>query len=150
MIDLRAALTEFATWHTNAANRVCHDIGIPTVTLAVLGMLAKLQFGPELLGIGRLDVALVLLAGTFVFDLFLEWRLAPFVALIGLACWGIGRELSLPWLGVVFVIGWAFQLLGHRLAEGNAPAFRTNAVHLVVGPRWLVNRWLRILPEGQG
>ena len=146
-LDMRASIAEFSRWHQNAANRACHDIGIPTVAIAALGLLARLSFGPELPLVRQLDAGLLVLGAALVFDLVHEWRLAPFVAVLGLGCWAIGRELSLPMLGVVFVVGWIFQLGGYRVAERNAPAFATNLVHLLVGPRWLVNRWFRILPE---
>jgi uncharacterized membrane protein YGL010W len=139
--DLRAGLDDFATWHTHPGNRACHDLGIPLVTLPVLGALSWVPVGP-------LDLALVLLAGTFVFDLLLAWQLAPGVLGVGLLLWAVGRALPGSMLGLIFLVGWGFQLAGHRLVERNAPAFTDNLLHLVVGPRWLVNRWLRLLPHG--
>jgi uncharacterized membrane protein YGL010W len=40
---------------------------------------------------------------------------------------------------VLFVVGWAFQFLGHAI-EGNQPAFFRNPFYLLVGPWWLVRR----------
>lgn len=48
--------------------------------------------------------------------------------------------LSWRWALVLFVVGWAFQFLGH-LIEGNRPAFFRNPFYLLVGPWWLV-RWV--------
>jgi uncharacterized membrane protein YGL010W len=45
------------------------------------------------------------------------------------------------WALALFVLGWAFQFLGHAI-EGNSPAFFRNPVYLVVGPLWLVRRAL--------
>lgn len=146
--DLRAALDAFATWHQHPGNRACHDLGIPAVTVPVLGALSWVQLGPVLPLLGPLDLALVLLAGTFALDLWLAWQLAPAVAAVGLALWWLGRALPGAALGAIFVLGWTAQLAGHRAIERNAPAFTDNLVHLVVGPRWLVNRWLRLLPHG--
>jgi uncharacterized membrane protein YGL010W len=47
--------------------------------------------------------------------------------------------LSWRWALVLFVVGWAFQFLGH-LIEGNQPAFFRNPFYLLVGPWWLVRR----------
>jgi uncharacterized membrane protein YGL010W len=137
--DLQEALTDFDTWHTDPRNRACHDVGLPLITLAVLGALARLPI------VGGLDAALVLLGLTFVFDVFVSGWLAPGVLIAGLGLWAVGASMSGAQLGVAFVAGWAFQLVGHRVLEGNAPAFTDNLVHLVVGPRWLVRRWWRAL-----
>ena len=60
--------------------------------------------------------------------------------------------LSLPviffnwrWAIALFVLGWAFQFLGH-LIEGNQPVFFTNPIYLLVGPLWLVRRVLGLNP----
>lgn len=147
MIDFRSKLVEFATWHKDPKNRACHYFGIPGVTLPVLGLLSRVTFGVELPFFGQLDLALILLAATFVFDLLLAWQLAPGVLAIGLGLWWIARPLPLAALGAIFAVGWIFQLLGHRVFEKNAPAFTDNLVHLVIGPRWLVNRVMRVFAE---
>lgn len=147
LLDLRARIVEFAAWHRNRRNRACHYLGIPGVTLPVLGLLSRVPIGVDLPLLGSADLALVLLAGTFAFDLFLAWQLAPGVLVAGLTLWWIARPMSLAALGLVFAAGWTLQLLGHRVFERNAPAFTDNLVHLVVGPRWLINRVLRVFPE---
>ena len=43
------------------------------------------------------------------------------------------------WALGLFIIGWAFQFLGH-LIEGNQPAFFRNPLYLLVGPWWLLRR----------
>ena len=43
------------------------------------------------------------------------------------------------WALALFIIGWAFQFLGH-LIEGNRPAFFRNPLYLLVGPWWLLRR----------
>lgn len=141
--DLRLAIEDFGAWHRSPVNRACHDLGLPAITIATLGALARVPI--PLPGLPGIDLGLALLAGTLVFDLWLAWRLAPFVAGLGLGCWAIGRELAPAVLAGLFAVGWVLQLVGHRVVERNAPAFTDNLVHLVVGPRWLVNRWLRVM-----
>lgn len=147
--DLQAHLREFARWHQDRRNRACHYAGIPLVTLAVLGWLSAVRLHVSIPWLGELDLALILLAATFFFDLWLAWQLAPAVLFLGLVSWWIARQLPGLALAVVFAVGWVFQLVGHRLLEKNAPAFTDNLLHLVVGPRWLVNRILRLFPEEQ-
>jgi len=53
--------------------------------------------------------------------------------------------LNWRWAIALFVVGWAFQFLGH-LIEGNQPAFFSNPVYLLVGPLWLVRRVLGLNP----
>ena len=48
------------------------------------------------------------------------------------------------WALALFLIGWAFQFLGH-LIEGNRPAFFRNPLYLLVGPWWLLRRALNSL-----
>lgn len=43
------------------------------------------------------------------------------------------------WALALFIVGWAFQFLGH-LIEGNQPAFFRNPLYLLVGPWWLLRR----------
>ena len=43
------------------------------------------------------------------------------------------------WALALFILGWAFQFLGH-LIEGNQPAFFRNPLYLLVGPWWLLRR----------
>jgi len=43
--------------------------------------------------------------------------------------WGLG----------LFIVGWAFQFLGH-IIEGNQPAFFRNPIYLLVGPLWMFRR----------
>ena len=48
------------------------------------------------------------------------------------------------WLlgAVLFLGGWAFLFLGHRI-EGNRPAFFQGAVYLLVGPVWVAKEvWM--------
>lgn len=45
--------------------------------------------------------------------------------------WKIGLAL--------FILGWAFQFLGH-LIEGNQPAFFKNPIYLLIGPLFVLKK----------
>lgn len=141
MIDLPTELKRFATYHRDPGNRALHIFGILGTTVAILGLLAMVPL------YAWVDLAVALLAATLVIDLMLDWRIALGVAVTGVACWLVGRVMPGWSLGALLVLGLAAQIAGHRLFEKNAPAFTVNMIHLFVGPRWLVNRALRVLPE---
>ena len=64
----------------------------------------------------------------------------------GLLCW-IGSMLAVWPLILLQVLGWVFQFVGHGVYENNRPAFAHNLMHLLVGPAWIVNRVVRVIPE---
>ena len=49
---------------------------------------------------------------------------------------------SWRWALALFIVGWAFQFLGH-IIEGNQPAFFRSPIYLLVGPWWLLRRTFR-------
>ena len=51
------------------------------------------------------------------------------------------------WGGALFIGGWAFLLLGHRI-EGNHPAFFQGPVYLLVGPIWVAKEAWMFLTGG--
>src|SRR6266446_1416545 len=52
--------------------------------------------------------------------------------------------ISWRWALGLFIVGWAFQFLGHVI-EGNQPAFFKNPLYLLVGPLWLLRRVARAI-----
>ena len=146
-MNLQSAIKEFEQYHQSSGNRLCHYIGLPGIVMAVLGSLAYIKWDISLSSTWdiQLDFGLVLLVITFVFDITVNWRIALGVLVAGIVIYLIGSVLSLPTLFMLFVIGWLFQFVGHHRYEQNTPAFMVNLKHLYVGPRWLVNRVIRVL-----
>ena len=122
-------LDDYATYHRDARNRICHEIGIPLIVLAIFALLELVRLGP--LDLGGL-VAVVVLAYYFRISPRLAWvAAAAFVVL-----YAVGRVIPW-WLAVaLFIVGWIFQFVGH-VFEGRKPAFLTNVAHLLVGPLWI-------------
>jgi uncharacterized membrane protein YGL010W len=57
---------------------------------------------------------------------------------------GIILLILMKWIlgASLFVVGWVFLLLGHRI-EGNHPAFFQGPVYLLVGPIWVAKEmWM--------
>jgi len=122
---------EYAAYHTDRRNLICHEIGIPLIVWALFSLLALVKLGP-------IDLALVVGALVIIFYLTLDVRLA-FVALIAFAAlYLLGRITPWPVAVGAFVVGWIFQFVGHGY-EGKKPAFFKNLVHLLVGPLWIVS-----------
>ncbi len=122
-------LAEYATYHRDARNRLCHEIGIPLIVLGIIVAERMVHFGP-------LDLALITIVGLAIYYVRLVGAgalgaIAGFFALYFLAAY-----LTWPFAIGTFVVGWIFQFIGHGY-EGKSPAFLTNLLHLLVGPLWV-------------
>jgi uncharacterized membrane protein YGL010W len=118
--------TEYASYHTDRRNRACHAVGIPLIVLGVLGLFSLIKLDP-------IDLAIPVAVLVLIYYATLTVR----GALISLAAFAILYVVAvrLPWQADVaaFVLGWIFQLIGHRY-EGNKPKFLENLTYLLIGP----------------
>lgn len=46
------------------------------------------------------------------------------------------------WAAALFTGGWILQFVGHAF-EGKPPSFLSNPIYLLVGPAWVIRKWLR-------
>jgi uncharacterized membrane protein YGL010W len=101
--------------------------------LSGLGMLARVPI------VRPVDVAMVLIAFATVIYFILDWRLGAMMLIVSAAFYFAGAAIPF-WINVaLFVLGWIFQFVGHIVYEKRQPAFLTNAMHLLVGPLWILN-----------
>lgn len=118
--------SEYGSYHADRRNRACHAVGIPLIVFGLMGMLHVLRAGP-------IDAALVAALAVLVYYL----RIDPRGALISTAVFAVLYIIAsfVPWpiAAAAFIIGWAFQLIGHRF-EGTKPKFMENLVYLLIGP----------------
>ena len=127
---------DYAAYHQTKGNKWFHRVGIPLIMLTLLGMLARA--GASVGGF-RIDAAIVLIVVAEVVYLMLDWRLGALMLAISIAFYFLGWWIPF-WINVaLFVLGWIFQFLGHSVYEKRSPAFLTNALHLLVGPLWILN-----------
>jgi len=121
-----ALYAEYGRFHTDRRNRVCHAFGIPLIVLGVLGLLASVQLGP-------LDLAIPVAIAVLAYYATVSGRGALLSLIVFAVCYAFAR--SFPWqFGLAaFILGWGFQLVGHRL-EGNKPKFLENMAYLAIGP----------------
>ena len=133
MRDIRSLFADYASYHRTRGNKAFHRIGIPLIMLTLLGMLARVPV------VGPVDAAILLIAVAEVIYLILDWRLGAIMLVVSAAFYYVGVYLPL-WLNVaLFIIGWILQFVGHSVYEKRQPAFLKNALHLLVGPLWILN-----------
>jgi uncharacterized membrane protein YGL010W len=140
--SLEENLTQYAAYHRDRRNIATHFFGIPLIVFAVVLALATmgLSAGPvNLTGAAIASTAACL----YYLRLDLGFGLAMAALLFGM-CAGaseITARLSVPaTLGLaalLFAVGWALQLWGHRF-EGLKPAFLDDAKQLLIGPLFVV------------
>jgi uncharacterized membrane protein YGL010W len=136
MRDIRSLFADYAAYHQTKGNKTFHRLGIPLIMLTLLGMLARVGVP---VGGFRIDLAMILIAVAEVVYLMLDWRLGAVMLAVSVAFYFLGAWMPL-WLNVaLFVLGWVFQFLGHSVYEKKSPAFLKNALHLLVGPLWILN-----------
>lgn len=116
----------YAEYHTDPRNRLAHAIGIPLIVLGLLGLLSMLRTGPVDLAVATAVIVLLYYAA-------IDTRGASISAIVFALLYGVAIRLSWEVNVGVLLLGWVFQLVGHRF-EGNKPKFLENLVYLLIGP----------------
>jgi uncharacterized membrane protein YGL010W len=135
-------LATYESYHRDHRNRATHFVGIPAIVFSLLLVLALWRFRIAGLSLsGAWLVGLLALAGWIALDRMVGVAMAAAVIpMILLAEWIVGRAAASTvwWLfGLLFVGGWAFQLVGHAF-EGRRPALADNLFQAFIGPMFLM------------
>ena len=148
MQDIQTLFADYAAYHQTAGNKLFHRLGIPMIMLSLIGMLTHVT----LLDVAtiRLDAAMILIAAASAYYFVIEWRLAIAMIAISIAFYFIGAAIPLTINAILFVLGWIFQFIGHKVYEHKNPAFFRNFVHLLVGPLWILNDIVHLVPAPRG
>ncbi|MHB8433122.1 MAG: Mpo1-like protein [Candidatus Tyrphobacter sp.] len=120
---------EYASYHNDPRNRICHAFGIPLIILGLLGLTAQVRLGP-------VTLAMVLAVLTLAYYVTIDLRGTLVSLLIFAALYVIGTRLAWELDAGAFVLGWIFQLVGHRF-EGTKPKFLENLIYLLIGPLYI-------------
>lgn len=120
---------EYGAYHADGRNRVCHAFGIPLIVLGLMGLTHQAHIGP-------VDLAIVVSIAVLIYYATIDVRGALLSAVIFAVLYFAGTYLSWPVSLAAFVIGWVFQLVGHRF-EGSKPKFLENLVYLLIGPLYI-------------
>jgi len=133
MRDIRSLFADYAAYHQTKGNKWFHRFGIPLIMLTLIGMLARVVIAPHF------DAAMVLIAVAEIVYVVLDGRLAAIMLVVSVAFYFAGAALPFTANAALFVLGWIFQFVGHSVYEKRQPAFLKNALHLLVGPLWILN-----------
>lgn len=125
---------EYGSYHADRRNRLCHAFGIPLIVLGSMGLL-------WLVHVGSFNFAVIAAIAVLVYYTSIDIR----GALLSLAIFAVLLFVSiqLAWqvsLGAL-VVGWIFQLAGHRF-EGTKPKFLENLIYLLIGPLYIFEELL--------
>ena len=118
--------TEYAGYHRDVRNRRAHAIGIPLIVLGLLGLFSLLRIGP-------VDLAVAAAVAVLLYYVAVDVRGALISAVAFAVLYWIAIHLVWEVNVAALILGWGFQLVGHRF-EGNKPKFLENLVYLLIGP----------------
>jgi uncharacterized membrane protein YGL010W len=132
LTNLKYWFNEYLKDHTTEGNIKAHYIGLPTVTISLLGLLdIWIQIPLENTNIGG---GLILLIIALAWYIVLDTKLAALIVIPIGALYFLSTKMSLQAHIAVQVIGWLFQLFGHYKFEGKSPAFFKSLPQLLIGP----------------
>ncbi len=117
---------DYGSYHADRRNRLCHTFGIPLIVLGVLGLLAGVRLGPT-------DLAVPVALAVLIYYATVSPRGALISFVLFALLYAIAMHFSWQLSLGAFVLGWVFQLVGHRI-EGNKPKFLENLTYLAIGP----------------
>ncbi len=124
MFDYDRLSADYATYHRTEGNRRAHAIGVPLIVFAVVTWTQIGSFFP---------LAALVLPVYFLWSRRLGLVMTAFIAV----CAVVSSCLPAWTAGAAFIIGWAFQIYGHRAHEKNSPALLDNLAHMLIGPAFV-------------
>jgi uncharacterized membrane protein YGL010W len=144
MRTLTDQLSQYAAYHRDKRNVATHFIGIPLIVLAIAALLSRPAW-PVMSGAFALTPAWLLFGLATLYYLWLDVPLGIGMGIVSAASALFGRwaasQATPMWLGIgigCFVIGWAFQFVGHIRYEHRKPAFVDDIVGLLIGPLFIL------------
>ena len=147
MQSIEALFADYASYHQTPGNKAFHRLGIPLIMLTLIGMLTQVKL--FMAGGVLFDAAILLIAAASAYYFVVEWRLALPMIAISIAFYFLGAAIPLLFNAALFVLGWIFQFIGHKVYEHKNPAFFRNFVHLLVGPLWILNDVVPVVKRGR-
>jgi uncharacterized membrane protein YGL010W len=137
MQSVETLFADYASYHQTKGNKLFHRLGIPMIMFSAIGMLTHVTLFD--VGTIRLDAAMLLIALSSAYYFIIEWRLGIAMIAVSIAFYFVSAAIPF-WLNLaLFILGWIFQFIGHKVYEHKNPAFFRNFVHLLIGPLWILN-----------
>ena len=144
MKTLTEQLAQYASYHRDRRNIATHFVGIPMIVLALAILLGRPQWHIAALPLG-VSPALVLFVCATIYYIVLDVSLGLVMAVVSAVCLIVGIQLAQTstaiWASTgaaLFIVGWAFQFVGHAAYEHRKPAFADDLIGLVIGPLFVL------------
>lgn len=131
-------LAHYAQSHRHPANELIHVVAIPAIMLSIVGLLFAIHPWVAYVFVAASLVYYALLRSPVFLVVMLAWTGVLLAAVHALG------NLVLPVSAAIFVVGWVFQFIGHRI-EGMKPSFFDDLQYLYVGPLFVADLGLRKL-----
>ena len=131
-------LAHYAESHRHPTNELIHVVAIPAIMLSIVGLLFAIHPWVAYAFIAASLVYYALLRSPVFFVVMLAWT-----AVLLAAVHALGSRV-LPVSAAIFVVGWIFQFIGHRI-EGRKPSFFEDLQYLYVGPLFVARLGLEKL-----
>ena len=128
-------LAHYGESHRHPVNEAIHLLAIPAIMVSILGLLWALHPWAAYAFVAASLVYYARLQAPALLAIMAAWT----VLMFGLV--QIMGERVLPISAGLFVVGWIFQFVGHRL-EGRKPSFVEDIQYLWIGPLFVVARLL--------
>ena len=140
-MTLAQALSSYREYHRDQRNVATHVVGIPMIVLSITTLLARPVWVEGGIAITPAIIAAGLAAVFYLrLDLLTGLLMTALLALFVTGGHMIAHASTTAWLGGgigLFVVGWIFQLVGHKF-EGRKPAFVDDLRSFLVGPLFVV------------
>jgi uncharacterized membrane protein YGL010W len=149
---VEAYFDKYAESHQNRTNKLIHWICVPLIVFSILGLVWALPF-PHFDFLGKLNgyinwaTFLILFAMLYYLRLSLALAAVMLLVIFVFAAGIVTLEklhAQQGWLpmwqvcGIIFVVAWAGQFIGHKI-EGKKPSFFDDLRFLLIGPIWLLH-----------
>lgn len=144
MRSLQVWIKEYGESHKNHLNQIIHKVCVPLIYFSIIGMITSIPFEIQSVRIADLIIFIFMMRylafGVRAFGIML---ILTVVCMAITHNWRIkaGVESTMISLIVVFILAWIGQFVGHQI-EGKRPSFLKDLTFLLIGPLWVLKRYL--------
>ncbi|MDM0114538.1 DUF962 domain-containing protein [Variovorax sp. J22R133] len=130
-------LAHYGESHRNHTNELIHVVAIPAIMVSIVGLLFALHPWVAYAFVAASIVYYVRLRSPVLLAVMAAWTVVMFALVYAMG------DKVLPISAGIFIVGWIFQFIGHKI-EGKKPSFFEDIQYLWVGPlfvaAWLLQR----------
>ena len=132
-------LRNYQNDHRHPTNHLIHCFGIPLIFMSLIGLLNLLNIN----GYGLGNWSLVLIS---VFYLIHDTKASVIIIPLMVVAGWFSSQLGWLSLGVIFLLSWVIQVIGHRIYDKNNPSTLRSLIYLLIAPLYLVRfNWKQLL-----